>query len=315
MNVIQTNNLGFGYQTNHWFSSKKDHDILKGISLEIKEGEVFVLLGHNGAGKTTLFRVLLNFLPITSGEAFVLGIPVFKPEARANVGYLSEHPIFYPHLDGPSFLELFADLGGITGDVKKGRIATLLEKTGLISHGNKPLTSYSKGMLQRLNLCRCLLANPKVVFLDEPILGLDPLGQQLVREIITEMRSEGKTIFINTHATAFAREIADRIAFIMAGALSGIINRSEVVAVEPPFIALVQGHPQSFSERFSSLIQNMVDENTFSILLPDEKTRNELLVQSVHAEFQVISLTGASDPIERRFNLLAAELDAKEKAQ
>lgn len=315
MTTIKIHNLNFGYQNNNWIYGKRDIEILKDINLEIKKGEIFVILGHNGAGKTTLLRLLLNFLPITSGEAFINGIPVTNKDSRAKVGFVSEQPIMYPHLDGPGFLNFFANMAGLPARIKAERIAVLLEKTGLVSHGNKPLTSYSKGMLQRLNLARCLLTDPTVVFLDEPILGLDPFGQQLVRNMVMEMREAGKTVFINTHATTFAREIADRIAFLMSGSIQLVINKSELADVEPPYKALIHGDPDKLPSQFSTLVTEKNSNNTFTLTLPDEEARRSWLTQSENAGFRVVRLDSLVDPIEQKFNELAQALGTKEKSQ
>ncbi len=316
MNAIQITGLSFSFGRSGWLLGGTEHEILKRVDLQIEQGEVFVLLGHNGAGKTTLLRILLSFLSPTKGSASILGIPIGNPDARSRVGYLSEQPVSYPHLDASSFLTFFGRMARVPGDVLEKRITGLLERTGLVSHGDKPLESYSKGMLQRVNLCRCLLNDPQVIFLDEPILGLDPLGQQLVKDWVRELRDAGKTVFINTHAVSFAREVGTRVGFLMSGEVVEVVRNVDLASMEPPFVAVVRDLPESVLPRIRAFAEDLGDGGKVrTFRLRDEAARQELVRLSAGEGFPILRLDGERDPVEKRFLEFASRLDAREKSQ
>jgi ABC-2 type transport system ATP-binding protein len=207
------------------YSDAGNNDILRNLSFKIYENEVFVLLGHNGAGKTTLIRLLLDFLRNYSGSISLFGYePVFS-EARKKVGFMSELPAVYDYETAHGYLRYFAGLSAIENSEE--RINQLLEQTGLIQHKGKKLFEYSKGMLQRLNLARALLKDPDLLIMDEPVIGLDPLGQSLIEDVVYQQRKKNKAVFINTHSVGFAARMADRVGFLMGGELRKIFERNE----------------------------------------------------------------------------------------
>jgi ABC-2 type transport system ATP-binding protein len=194
-----------------------DHAAVKGLTLQVAQGEVFGFLGPNGAGKTTSINMLLGLVAPTSGKAFLLGAPLGDLATLARVGFLPEHFRFQDWLTAGEFLWLHGELVGMEGRALKKRRDELLERVGLAPFRNKPLRTFSKGMLQRIGLAQALLNHPALVFLDEPTSGLDPVGLRLVRDVIHELRSEGTCVFLNSHMLSEIEVTCDRVAFIRHG--------------------------------------------------------------------------------------------------
>ena len=217
--VIQTLELQKVYRTGFWLNQKIES--LKSFSLTVYQGETFGLLGPNGAGKTTLLKTLLGIVSPTAGRGWLLGKPIGDTLVKQRIGYLPENAYFYDYLTGWEFLELVADLFQIPTSVQKQRIPQLLELVGLsqATGRKKQLRQYSKGMLQRIGLAQALINDPELVFLDEPMSGLDPMGRYQIREIILSLQEQGKTIFFNSHILSDVELICDRIAILAEGEL------------------------------------------------------------------------------------------------
>ena len=220
--IIQTQDLRKVYRTGFWLKAAPPS--LKQCSLEIYRGETFGLLGPNGAGKTTLLKLLLGIIRPTAGEASLMGQPAGDGDTKARIGYLPENPYFYDYLTGWEFLSYTAGLFGIKGKAKNRRIAELLDLVQLDRHSatKKQMRRYSKGMLQRVGMAQALINDPEIVFLDEPMSGLDPTGRYQVREIILSLKEQGKTLFFNSHVLSDVEMICDRIA---------ILDRGEIVCI------------------------------------------------------------------------------------
>ncbi|MFE4106654.1 ABC transporter ATP-binding protein [Almyronema epifaneia] len=217
--VVQTSGLKKVYRTGFWLTQKVTP--LQDCSLSVYQGETFGLLGPNGAGKTTLLKILLGIIRPTAGKAFLLRQPVGDRSVKQRVGYLPENAYFYDFLTGWEFLRYTAGLFGVSRSVQRQRIPELLDLVGLAqaTAKKKQLRQYSKGMLQRIGMAQALINNPEVVFLDEPMSGLDPLGRYRVREIILSLKAQGKTIFFNSHVLSDVELICDRIAILDRGEL------------------------------------------------------------------------------------------------
>jgi ABC-2 type transport system ATP-binding protein len=194
-----------------------DQAAVKGLTLQIRQGEVFGFLGPNGAGKTTSIKMLVGLISPTAGKAALLGQPLGHRATLARVGFLPEHFRFQDWLSATEFLQLHGQLFGVPRHVLPGRIATLLERVGLAGFRDRPLATFSKGMLQRIGLAQALLNHPALVFLDEPTSGLDPVGRILVRDVIHELRREGTCVFLNSHLLSEIEVTCDRVAFISHG--------------------------------------------------------------------------------------------------
>ncbi len=194
-----------------------DRAAVKGLTLQVQQGEVFGFLGPNGAGKTTSIKMLLGLIAPTSGSATLLGEPLGNRPARQKIGFLPEHFRFQEWLRAGEFLELHGQLLGMPARQLSQRVSELLERVGLTEFHSKQLRTFSKGMLQRIGLAQALLNHPALVFLDEPTSGLDPVGRRLVRDIIHELRKEGTCVFLNSHLLSEIEVTCDRVGFIRHG--------------------------------------------------------------------------------------------------
>jgi ABC-2 type transport system ATP-binding protein len=239
--VVQTYSLSKTYRTGFWLN--KSVMPLKSCDLAVYPGETFGLLGPNGAGKTTLLKILLGIVRPSSGRATLLGQPVGDRALKHRVGYLPENAYFYDYLTGPELLSYTAGVFGITGAEQRQRIATLLDQVGLDPKAihKKPLKKYSKGMMQRIGLAQAIINDPEVVFLDEPMSGLDPTGRHRVREVITSLREQGKTIFFNSHVLSDVETICDRVAILDQGELLCIGTLDELLGTTTSYHVSGQG--------------------------------------------------------------------------
>jgi ABC-2 type transport system ATP-binding protein len=219
MPAIEIQDLAKTYLVGFW--RKRPKVALRPLNLTVQEGEVFGFLGPNGAGKTTTLKLLMGLVSPTSGTARILGMELGNPRVHAQIGFLPEQPYFYDHLTGRELLTYYAQLSGIRGKERSSRVNAMLTRMGLEGSADVQLRKFSKGMLQRVGLAQAVLHDPKVVFLDEPMSGLDPMGRRDVRELIQELRSEGKTVFFSTHILSDAEALCDRVAVIHQGELTG----------------------------------------------------------------------------------------------
>jgi ABC-2 type transport system ATP-binding protein len=217
--VVQTFSLKKSYRTGFWLN--KVVTPLKQCTLSVYAGQTFGLLGPNGAGKTTLLKTLLGIIRPTAGRGFILGQPLGDRGIKQRIGYLPENPYFYDYLTGWEFLDFTAGLFQLPASVKRKRIPELLDLVGLAQSAakKKQMRRYSKGMLQRVGMAQALINNPDVIFLDEPMSGLDPLGRYQMREIILSLKAQGKTIFFNSHVLSDVEVICDRVAILAQGDL------------------------------------------------------------------------------------------------
>ena len=222
------------------------------LTLQVNRGEVFGFLGPNGAGKTTSVKMLMGLISATSGAATLLDRPLGDLRARERIGFLPEHFRFHEWLRAAEFLELHGRLFGMSRSEAVEVIPDLLELVGLGKRANTKLSAFSKGMLQRIGLAQALINEPDLVFLDEPTSGLDPLGRRLVRDIIGDLKSEGITVFLNSHLLSEIELTCDRVAFIRHGEILRVASLAELEqeAVE---ITIRVGQPTA--ELISNLAQ------------------------------------------------------------
>jgi len=192
------------------------------LSLVVEEGEIFGFLGPNGAGKTTTLKMLMGLVFPTAGTARILGKSIDDPEVKAQIGFLPEQPYFYDYLTARELLDYYGQLSGVPGKERPKKIEVMLDRVGLRDAANVQLRKFSKGMLQRVGIAQAILHDPKVVFLDEPMSGLDPMGRREVRDVMEELKRAGKTVFFSTHILSDAEALCDRVAILHLGELRGV---------------------------------------------------------------------------------------------
>lgn len=239
--VVETFELKKAYRTGFWLNQKIVS--LKSCTLQVFQGETFGLLGPNGAGKTTLLKTLLGIIRPTAGRGRLLGEPLGDRSVKQRIGYLPENPYFYDYLTGWEILKLTAGLFQIPRSVQRQRIPALLDMVGLAQSAarKKQLRQYSKGMLQRIGLAQALINDPEVVFLDEPMSGLDPMGRYQIREIILSLKAKGKTVFFNSHILSDVEMICDRVAILADGELICVGSLQELLGMPDTYFVKGKG--------------------------------------------------------------------------
>jgi ABC-2 type transport system ATP-binding protein len=204
------------------FLNLKKKKSLENLSMQVETGEVFGFLGPNGAGKSTTIKLLMRLIFPSTGTARILGKSINHVFMHGDIGYLPEQPYFYDYLTAPELLDYFARFHGLPASERHERVNKMLKKVGLDTAKKIQLRKYSKGMLQRVGLAQAILHEPKVVVLDEPMSGLDPLGRREVRDIILELKKEGRTVLFSTHILSDAEMLCDRVGVIVGGKLRGV---------------------------------------------------------------------------------------------
>lgn len=270
MPAIETFALEKRYHVGFW--KKKQKQALHPLTLAVEEGEVFGYLGPNGAGKTTTLKLLMGLMFPTGGYARIFGRDIDDAAVKAQIGFLPEQPYFYDHLTARELLDYYGQLSGIPTKNRPKRIDAVLHRVALPDSGHMQLRKYSKGMLQRVGIAQAILHDPKIVFLDEPMSGLDPIGRREVRDLIESLREEGKTIFFSTHILSDAETLCDRVAVLNRGKLRGIgvvadlarevSGQAEIIWLGVSTIAAIEG--------LGGKVHATGD--TFRTVLPEEKT-------------------------------------------
>jgi len=228
--AIETENLTKDYPFG--FLNLKTKRSLEGLTMQVEAGEVFGFLGPNGAGKSTTIKLLVGLIFPTLGTARILGKPITDIEMHREIGYLPEQPYFYDYLTATELLDYFARIHNLTAVDRRPRVERMLKKVGLETAGKIQLRKYSKGMLQRVGLAQAILHDPQVVILDEPMSGLDPVGRREVRDVILELKREGRTVMFSTHILADAEMLCDRVGVIVGGKLRGVGAPGEIVEMK-----------------------------------------------------------------------------------
>jgi len=284
--------------------------VLHGISFSVREGEIFGFVGPNGAGKTTTLKILMGLIRPSAGAASILGHDVSETSFRRHVGFLPENPYFYDFLTGREILRFYARLSGVPRPQLRSRVEALLAWVGLTPAADARLRTYSKGMLQRIGVAQALVHDPSVIFLDEPMSGLDPIGRKEVRDLILRLRSEGKTVFMCTHILSDVEMVCDRVAIIVRGRIRFEGATHEFLAGGEPEadVVLARLSPEvaaSLEEEFRARPRG-VDERIE--LRVAEKLVNPLLHAAIAAGAEVVSVTPHRMSLESIF-LSAVEED------
>ena len=306
MPAIETINLAKTYAVGFW--RRKPRTALLPLNLQIEEGEIFGFLGPNGAGKTTTLKLLTGIVFPSSGTARILGKEVDDPGVKAQIGFLPEQPYFYDYLTAKELLEYYGQLSGVPAKDLSSRVNEMLSRVGLSDAARTQLRKFSKGMLQRVGLAQAILHDPKVVFLDEPMSGLDPIGRREVRELIHQLKQEGKTVFFSTHILSDAEALCDRVAVIHKGELRGVGAVAELTAqvhgkVEITFNA--SAAPAALRQLGADM---HINGNIVSAVLPEENQEAALEVLK-RERLRLTSLTPVRSSLEEYYvqNLQPAE--------
>src|SRR3989442_2373057 len=243
--AIETQNLTKEYP--HGFLHLKRKTSLESLTMQVQDGEVFGFLGPNGAGKSTTIKLLMGIIFPTAGSAQILGRPVSDVTMHRDIGYLPEQPYFYDYLTAAEVLDYFARFHGFSTAERNERVQRMLKKVGLETAGKIQLRKYSKGMLQRVGMAQAILHDPQLVILDEPMSGLDPLGRREVRDIILELKREGKTVMFSTHILSDAEMLCDRVGVIVGGRLHGVGAPGQIVDMKTQGMEILFELPETNS--------------------------------------------------------------------
>ena len=240
MAAIEILGLEKTYMVGFWRKSPKR--ALQPLHLAVEDGEIFGFLGPNGAGKTTTLKMLMGLVFPTAGTARILGKEWTAPEVKAQIGFLPEQPYFYDYLTAHELLDYYGQLSGVPAKDRKPRVDEVLQRVGLTDIKGVQLRKFSKGMLQRVGIAQAILHKPKLVFFDEPMSGLDPLGRREVRDLMLQLQEEGTTVFFSTHILSDAETLCDRVAIIHKGELRGVGSVEELTkSVEGKIEVVWQG--------------------------------------------------------------------------
>ena len=310
MAAISIDNLTKDYQVGFW--RKRPYRALDRLSLEVQSGEIFGFLGPNGAGKTTTLKLLMQLIFPSSGRAEILGRPVGDVAARQRIGYLPENPYFYDYLTAEELLQYFGHLFGYSRSEVRARATRLLDRVGIGAERRRhQLRKYSKGMIQRIGIAQALLNDPEVIFLDEPMSGLDPLGRREVRSLILELRDQGRTVFFSSHILADAEALCSRVAVVAGGRLAATGRLSDMLAFEirgwelviadlrPEVHARIAGQLQKTTE---------ISPRRYALELPLQPSPERILADLTAAGAKLVSLNPIRDTLEDFFVRRVAEV-------
>jgi ABC-2 type transport system ATP-binding protein len=304
MDAIRTEALTKHYKVGFW--RPRPYLALDGLTMQVGLGEVFGFLGPNGAGKTTTLKLLMQLIYPTSGRAEILGKPVGDVSVKRRIGYLPEQPYFYDYLTAEELLHYFAAIFGYAPAERRARAAALLDEVGIGAERRLPLRKFSKGMLQRVGIAQALINEPELVFLDEPMSGLDPLGRREIRQLILRLRDRGCTVFFSSHVLADAETLCSRVAILANGRLVTAGRLSEMLAFQVRGWELVVS---GLNETALSRVQQCrhvgratrLAEGRYALELPLTPPPERTLAELVGQGAALISLTPMRDTLEDFF--------------
>jgi ABC-2 type transport system ATP-binding protein len=285
------------------FFRRRPKRALDGLSLRVEPGEVFGLLGPNGAGKSTTLKILLRLVFPTSGTARILGRELHDVSMHARIGYLPENPYFYDHLTPREFLNYAGELFGLGSAERRGRVERLLERVGLTDSRDVSLRKFSKGMVQRVGIAQALINDPELIFLDEPMSGLDPLGRREVRDLILELKAQGKTVFFSTHILSDAEMLCDRVAILNRGRLQGCGELREILRLGVSATEIVLEKPApSVLKELTPFTRSVVWTGELARLeIPEESDAARVLDLALRLRVRVVSLNPVKMSLEDYF--------------
>jgi ABC-2 type transport system ATP-binding protein len=306
--AILVEDLTKDYAVGFW--RRRPYRALDRLSMQVAPGEVFGFLGPNGAGKTTTLKLLMQLIYPTSGRAEILGRPVGDVAVRHRIGFLPENPYFYDYLTAEELLTYFAQLLDVPAADRRARVSALLDRVGIGRERRFQLRKFSKGMIQRVGIAQALLNDPEVIFLDEPMSGLDPLGRRDVRSLILDLRDQGRTVFFSSHILADAEALCSRVAIVAGGKLAAIGRLGELAEFEVRGWELVVGHLSAPAlERFRPLTTSVTEigPGRYTLDLPLTQAPEKLIPEIVAAGATVVSMNPVRETLEDFFVQRIAE--------
>ena len=307
--AIRLDALTKDYPTGFW--RPRPTRALDQVTLDVEPGEVLGYLGPNGAGKTTTLKLLMQLIYPTSGHAEILGRPAGDIEAKRRLGYLPELPYFYDNLNAEELLQYYGGLFGLSSGVARARASTLLDRVGLGAERKRRLRKYSKGMLQRVGIAQALVNDPEVVFLDEPMSGLDPIGRRDTRELIQSLREEGRTVFFSSHILSDAEAVCTRVAIMVRGQLVSTGRLADLAFEVQGWELIVHGGERRvLAELGLDAVTTTVADGRHIIELPCDRPPDQVLPELIRLRFQVVSLTPRHESLEDYFMRLVASREA-----
>ncbi|MBA3912576.1 MAG: ABC transporter ATP-binding protein [Acidobacteriales bacterium] len=298
MNAIEISGLSKRYASG--FQHRRSKVALQALDLQVSEGETFGFLGPNGAGKTTTLKILMGLLRPSSGWARILGMELDDPRMKAQIGFLPEQPYFYDYLTARELLRYYGTLSGMASSSLDTRIAEVLARVGVASSANLPLRKLSKGMLQRVGIGQAVLHDPRVLFLDEPMSGLDPMGQREVRDLIEALKAEGKTVFFSTHILSDAEALCDRVAVLHEGQLRGVGVVFDLLASTEGKVE-VTWKGQSVPEELRSLSGEIRHSGPMTRALIRQGAQDRAIDALREARLEIVSVTPVRASLEDYF--------------
>src|SRR6188474_3113039 len=302
MAALSTHELTKDYAVGFW--KKRPYRALDRLTLDVGQGEVFGFLGPNGAGKTTTLKLLMQLVFPTSGHGELLGRPLGDLSAKRRIGYLPENPYFYDYLTAEELLVYFAGLFGFRGQDGRARASRLLDEVGIAGERRLQLRKFSKGMLQRVGIAQALVNDPELVFLDEPMSGLDPLGRREVRELILRLRDRGCTVFFSSHVLSDAEALCSRVGILAKGKLVAAGWLSDLVDFRARgWELVVSGTSEPAIAALGPRVRRSVriDEGRYTLELPVESSPDQILAELTAGGAQLVSLNPIRDTLEDFF--------------
>jgi len=298
--AIQIRHLTKRFRTGFWL---KESTALSDLNLEVACGTTFGFLGPNGAGKTTTMKLLIGVLHPTSGEASIFGKSIREIAVKKEIGYLPESPYFYDYLTGSEFLHFYGQLFGMGSEERKKKVKNLFELVKLEGAEQVQLRRYSKGMLQRIGLAQALINDPKLVILDEPMSGLDPIGRKDVRDIILRLKEEGKTVFFSTHVLSDAEMICDQVGIIIKGQLRNVGRLEEMLNPKVKSVEVcVRGLPEGKIQALDSLSKSITTKGEESLIsLKEESALSKLIQWTMREGGKIVSIVPRRETLEDLF--------------
>jgi ABC-2 type transport system ATP-binding protein len=302
MLAIEINNLTKDYEVGFW--RKRKVRALDGLSLSVEPGQVFGFLGANGAGKTTTLKLLMRLIYPTGGTARILGHDIRDTAMHARIGYLPENPYFYDYLTAREFLNYCGQLFGRDSAARTRRTEELLAHVNLEKNSwDRQLRKFSKGMLQRVGLAQALVNDPLIVFLDEPMSGLDPVGRREVRDLITSLRTQGKTVFMCSHILSDIEVLCDNVAILKSGRLAHAGSLNELRARESALIEVIVtgADAATMSQQLGSKARVTTTASGLRIEVADEKEVDEVISAMRQANGKLVSVQPVRQSLEELF--------------